>query len=149
MAPRSQVAGERGRGLLDVGEVRVALLERGGHVDDGDVEAGHVGGVVRRQVATGGQGSGQARVGDVLDVGVPVGQPLDPVDVEVEADDVVADLDGPQGEGQADVALADDDQLADGLALGAHRRRVRRGAHARTWHRSSTAVARYAATTSR
>ena len=49
---------------------------------------------------------GQAFVADVLDVGVAVGQALDPVDVEVEADDVVADLDRPEGQGQADIALA-------------------------------------------
>ena len=47
-------------------------------------------------------------VGDVLDVGLRRQQALDPVLVDLVADDVVADLDGPHGEGQADVALTDD-----------------------------------------
>ena len=59
-------------------------------------------------------GSGRWRVllqllrRDVLDVGLAGGEPLDPVLVDVEADDVVADLDGAHGQRQADVALTDD-----------------------------------------
>ena len=53
--PRCQVAGQRGRRVLDEGQVGHALLQRGGHVDDGHVEAGHGVGVVGGVVAAGGQ----------------------------------------------------------------------------------------------
>ena len=99
------------RRLFDVGQVRIAVGQGRGDVDDGDVERGAVLGVIARAVPTARQRGLNHRVGDVLDVRPSVRQSLDAIVVVVKAHDVESRLDRPHGEGQPDVALADDDNL--------------------------------------
>jgi len=114
------VLGQGAGRLLYIGEVGVALPQRGGHGDDGDVEAGEGLGLARGQIAAGRQSGGQGLGGDVLDIGLPRGQALDAGGLDVEADDVVTDLNGAHGEGQADIALPEDDKLGRRAAHGPH-----------------------------
>ena len=122
MQPGRTYGPMRGAGLLDVAQVGRAVAQRGRHGDHADVEA--LG--VRRTRVLGRYrplpSAAAEPVGrDVLDEGLAGGQPLDPVGVDVEADDVVSGLDRPHGQRQADVSLADDDQL-----LSAHPGSLRR-----------------------
>ena len=66
----------------------------------------------------------QTLVGDVLDVGAAGGRAVDLGGVELEADDVESDLDGPDGDGQAHIALADDDDALDSCAFSSWAMRV-------------------------
>ena len=103
---RAAGTGERTRGLLDVGQVRRAVAQRGGHGDDRDVEAGAGAGFgrwVQRAASSTALRSGQrcprrttARQ-----------EPFDPGLVDVVSDDFVPDLGGADGERQADVSLPD------------------------------------------
>ena len=106
-------------GLLDVRQVGYALAERRRDIDHRDVEAAELVLVARRSVATRGQ-----RVGDLLGShvgheGLAVGQRLDPCLVEVEPDDVVADLDRPHGHRQPHIALTEDGHLPWALCVSA------------------------------
>jgi hypothetical protein len=108
----AQVAGERARGRLDEGQVRVALAQWRRHGDHGDVEAGAGAGLGRRPVAAALERRDQLRRRDVLHVGLARFEPFDPGLVDVVPDDVVPDLDRAHGERQADVPLPDDDELS-------------------------------------
>ncbi|GAA2813215.1 hypothetical protein GCM10019017_68810 [Streptomyces showdoensis] len=84
-------------------------MQRGGHGDDGDVEAAAVAHGVARPVAAGLQGGAQPLGGDVLDVRLARGEALDPLGVHVVPDHLVTGLGGPDGERQADIALSNHD----------------------------------------
>ena len=96
------------------------------NVDDRDVEAGHPTAVVGRQEAPGGQCGGQPLVGDVLDVGVAIRELLDPVDVEVEPDHVVAGLDGAQRQRQRPLRQGRRPKVSDFLTVRPAPRPLRR-----------------------
>ena len=105
------MAGQDPGGFLDVGQVGVAVGERGGDVDHRHVEPGAAGGLEGGLVTAGGEGGRHRGIGDVLHIGVAGGEPFDALLVLVEADHVEARLDRPHGEGKSDVPLADDDDL--------------------------------------
>jgi len=96
---------------LDVRQVGDAVPQRRGHRDDGDVEPGARARLRRRHVPPRLEGGGQGVVGHALDVGLPRGQALHARLVEVEPHHVEPDLDGPHGQGQPHVPLADDHDL--------------------------------------
>ena len=117
--PGAEVAGHQARRRLDEGEVGDPFVQGGRDVDDGDVEVRPAARDRRwARSARDAQGLLQAVVGDVPDVRAARGQQLDAFGVEIEADDVVADLDGAEGERQPDVALADDGQSSRSLTGG-------------------------------
>ncbi len=67
-------------------------------------------------VAAGVQSVGDVLVGDVVDMAGGAVETIDFGFVEVESGDGVAGLDGADGDGEADVALADDDNLVSSQA---------------------------------
>src|SRR6476469_822716 len=103
------IADRRGRDL-DVTEIGRALAERRGDGDDRDVEAVDVVEAGDGPVPARGNDRSQRVVSDVLDVRVARVQSLDLRCIRIEPDDVESDLDGPHGEREADIALADDNQ---------------------------------------
>ena len=102
------MAGQHGSGILNERQVGHALLQRGRHRDEGDVESLALLFIPRRHVVTGGQRSLELRRRDVLDVGIPRRQPRHARLVGVEAHHFMAHLHGPHGERQSDIALTDD-----------------------------------------
>ena len=104
-----QEAGQRGGRRLDVGEVGVALAQRRGDGDHGDVEAGAGLGLRRMRCSGRSRAPRRARRRDVLDVRLAGAESLHPRLVGVVADDGVADVDGAHRERQPDVALTDDE----------------------------------------
>lgn len=95
--------------LLREGEVRDALAQGRGHGDDGHVEALDALQRGDSTKATGGDGGRHLVVADVLDERGAGGQRLAATRVDVVADHVVPSRHGPHGEGQAHIALPDDD----------------------------------------
>ena len=107
--PWAQALRDLAPGGVDVRVVRLAVRpERRGHADgDGVAVAQAVevgGGVVPAALHRRGDPLGS----DVLDEGLALAERLDLAGVDVEAGDLEAGLVEEQGEGQADVALADD-----------------------------------------
>jgi hypothetical protein len=112
--PWPQVAGQRARGVGNVGQVGVAFAQRSRNGDDRHVEAGADVGLIGSGVPARRQRSLQVGVGNVGREGGAVGEILGPLDIEIEADDVVAGGDGGDGQRQTDVTLADDDDALRG-----------------------------------
>ena len=110
----SQPAGEGRRRVLDVGQVGRAVAQRRGHGDDGDVEGSDVGGVAHRPVA-GLQRAAELVVGDVGHVRAAGLQGGGALGGGLEPDHLEPDLDRPHGDGEAHVALADDEDLRRAL----------------------------------
>jgi hypothetical protein len=82
----AQVAADGSGGANDEGQVGHAVVERGGHRDDSDVEVLGVARRVRGAVAAGLDGGGQPLGADVLDVRSPRLEGLDLDGVELQAD---------------------------------------------------------------
>ena len=108
---RPDVAGQGGGCLLDIGEVGVALPQRRRNGDHREVEARRRAGVGRRLVSARVEGGPQPVVADVLHERLADGEALDPVLVDVVADDPVALVDGPHGQWEPHISLTDDDEL--------------------------------------
>ena len=97
----------------DVRQIGHAVAHRGGHGDHGDVERVDRRRVTDRSVPPRREGRRDLLVGDVLGGGLPVAETSDLVLVDVAADDTMADLHGAQGEGQTDVPLTDEQDVAN------------------------------------
>nr|BFF16140.1 hypothetical protein GCM10025699_74430 [Microbacterium flavescens] len=116
---RTESPGEGTRRALDERQIGQALSQRRGDGDDRDVEpVARVVVLGRGQIPARQESPAQHLVGDVVDVRAAGPQRLDAGHVEIDPDDPVPDLDRSHRQGQAHVALTDDDDLdAHALAL--------------------------------
>ena len=101
-------------GAFDVLQIGCTVAQRRRHGDHGDSETREQGPIGGRSVALGGERRAELGIGDVVDERGGPAQPLDPLLIDVEADDVEADLHGPDRHREPDVALPEDDHLLDG-----------------------------------
>ena len=106
--PGPEVCRNQSCRVFDVPEVGDALVQRGLHGDQGDIEAGERDVVRRRPVSPGREGGRELVRRHVFHVRLTVRQETDARRVELEADDVVSHFGRPHRQQEPDVTLPDD-----------------------------------------